>query len=187
MAFAWALLRPLLPSILGAIAFMALLAYGKHELNVWADNRAAPKIAAITAERDAARTELASFQEQQRAKAAQLVLDWDSARDRADKAEKDLANERAKRFAGVAVAARAGLGSVADIRIPVSASRVLDDAIDAANSALAPAPAGEPSKDAEAPATVADLTQSAVACYQQYADAVDQILGLQRFYNDLRK
>ncbi len=80
MGIAIAALRVLWPYLLG----IALLLFAKHELNVWAAHRAAPKIAAITAERDAARTELQSYQEKQRDYIAKLILDWNSARDRAD-------------------------------------------------------------------------------------------------------
>jgi len=172
--------------IAAALLIAALYFAAVHWLHSYADRYEAPKIAAITAERDAARAELSAYRDQQRAKAAQLVLDWNSARDRADALQKELDGERAKKFAGLADRARAGSGAVGSVRLPAPLVGVLNDSIRAANTSQAPGPAPEPSEDSTA-ATLADLAAAKVTCDAYYADAVDQILGLQRFYHDLQR
>ena len=168
-------------------ALVALYLFVHSKLVDWADARAAPKIAAAQAETRAARAELTKLVEETRARAAQLTLDWQSARDRADQAEKELASERAKKFVGLVDRVRAGSGAVGSVRLPAPLVGGLHDGIAAANSSLpAPAP-GQPGEDPQATSTVADLAESAVTCYAYYADAVDQILGLQRFYHDLQR
>lgn len=166
-------------------ALVALYLFAVHWLHSYADARAKPQIDAITAERDAARAELSTYRDQQRAKAAQLVLDWNSARDRADALQKELASERLKRFAGLADAARRAAGAVGATPLGAPLVGVLDDSIRAANSATAPGPTPQPSEDSPA-ATLADLAAAKVTCDQYYADAVDQILGLQKFYRDVQ-
>ena len=151
----------------------------------WADARAAPKIAAAQAETRAARAELTKLVEETRARAAQLTLDWQSARDRADQAQKELASERAKRLTGLADKARAGAGSTAHLVLPPALVGVLNESISAANTATAPGPTPEPSEDSPA-VTLADLAAAKVTCDAYYADAVDQILGLQKFYRDVQ-
>lgn len=151
----------------------------------WADERAAPKIAAAQAETRAARAELTKLVEETRARAAQLTLDWQSARDRADQAQKELASERAKRFAGLADKARAGAGSTAHLVLPPALVGVLNESISAANTSTAPGPTPEPSEDSPS-VTLADLAAAKVICDAYYADAVEQILGLQRFYRDVQ-
>lgn len=166
-------------------ALLALYFAAVYWLHSYADARAKPQIDAAKAETVAARTELSTYRDQQRAKAAQLVLDWNSARDRADATQKELDGERAKRFAGLADAARHGAGASGGLRLPAPLVGVLDDSIRAANSATAPGPTSQPSEDSPA-VTLADLAAAKVTCDQYYADAVDQILGLQRFYHDLQ-
>jgi len=172
--------------IAAALLIAALYFAAVHWLHSYADRYEAPKIAAITAERDAARAALSAYQEQQRTRAAQLVLDWSAARDRADALQKELDGERAKKFAGLADRARAGSGAVGSVRLPAPLVGVLDDSIRAANSSTAPGPTPEPSEDPQASPTVADLAAAKVTCDAYYADAVDQILGLQRFYHDVQ-
>jgi hypothetical protein len=152
----------------------------------WADARAAPKIAAAQAEASAARAELSAYQEQQRTRAAQLVLDWGAARDRAEQAEKELASERKAKSDEIQSRVRPAAGSVANITLPPSLVGVLNESIAAANSAQAAGPAPVPGEDSPA-VTLADLAEAKTTCDAYYGQAVDQILGLQRFYHDLQK
>lgn len=184
-AAAWPLIRALWKYIVIIAALVALYLFVHSKLVDWADARAKPQIDAITAERDAARAELSTYRDQQRAKAAQLVLDWNSARDRSEALQKELDSERAKRFAGLAERARAGAGVSGGLRLPDPLVGVLDESIRAANSATAPGPTPVPSEDSPA-VTLADLAAAKVTCDQYYADAVDQILGLQKFYRDVQ-
>jgi len=75
---------------------------------------------------------------------------------------------------------------VGSVRLPAPLVGVLNDSISAANSSTAPGPTPEPSEDSPA-VTLADLAAAKVTCDSYYADAVDQILGLQRFYHDLQR
>ena len=74
--------------VIAALVALYLL-FVHPKLVDWADARAAPKIAAAQAETRAARAELTKLVEETRARAAQLTLDWQSARDRADQAQKE--------------------------------------------------------------------------------------------------
>jgi len=172
--------------IAAALLIAALYFAAVHWLHSYADRYEAPKIAAITAERDAARAALSAYQEQQRTRAAQLVLDWSAARDRADALQKELDGERAKKFAGLADRARAGSGAVGSVRLPAPLVGVLNDSISAANSSQTAGPPSESGEDSPS-VTLADLAAAKVTCDAYYADAVDQILGLQRFYHDIQR
>ena len=72
------------------------------------------------------------------------------------------------------------------VRLPAPLVGVLNDSISAANSSQTPRPAPESSEDSPS-VTLADLAAAKVTCDAYYADAVDQILGLQRFYHDLQR
>ncbi len=169
-----------------ALLIAALYFAAIHWLHSYADARAAPKIAAAKAEASAARAELSAYREQQRTRAAQLVLDWDSARDRAEKAEKELASERARKAEDIQARVRPAAGNSADIRLPPSLVGVLNESITAANSAQAPGPFAVPGGD-PASVTLADLAEAKTTCDAYYGDAVAQVLGLQKFYHDLQK
>lgn len=103
-------------------------------------------------------------------------------------AEVKLEGERNARFVPVESAAHNLPAAVARIRVPASAVRVLDDAVDAANASLAK-PAAGAVESARAPAADSDLeglTAWGVTCAKQYAEAADEVIGWQRFYAGLQ-
>ncbi len=163
-------LRVFWPYILGAIVL-----FGAYS---WAHHRGVMEEKVHT---DAAVAALDAYVNRQRLYAAQLVLDYQAATDRAIKAEGERDAARKQLFTGLADAAR---------RLPRGPAvapayvRVLNSA--AANSvAASPAPpsAGE---DAAPASTVGDLTEWGVQAAEQYRACTDQVAGLQAFYNELR-
>jgi hypothetical protein len=185
LAFLLPVVKALWKYIAIIVALLALYFYVHSKLVDWADARSAPKIAAAKAEASAARAALSAYQEQQRTRAAQLVLDWSAARDRAEQAEKELASERARKVEDIQARVRPAAGSSADIRLPPSLVGVLNESIAAANSTQAAGPSPVPGEDPAA-VTLADLAEAKTTCDAYYGDAVAQILGLQKFYHDIQ-
>jgi len=116
---------------------------------------------------------------------------WKTESEARQKAEQELSDERSKRAAVAAVAARSLPDRVARVVVPRESVRVLNDAIDAGNPGKTTGPAAKPDKAAPAAAEGADstvglLTQWGVGCIAAYDDARAMVTGWQDFYHALQ-
>ena len=114
---------------------------------------------------------------------------WDQQRQRADKEAEDHERIRIALFADVATLSARVPDRDRAVVVPASAVRVLNSAVVAANTDAASA-SGKPREEASATSgdsNVGELVKWGIDCATKYADAVDEVLGLQSFYNKLRE
>lgn len=114
---------------------------------------------------------------------------WDGERQRADKEAEDHERIRVALFADVASLSDRLSDRDRAMVVPAGAVRVLNSAVVAANTDAAATP-GKPVEEASATSgdsNVGELVKWGIDCAKKYADAVDEVLGLQSFYNKLRE
>lgn len=146
--------------------------------------------------RDEGRAQIQAKWDADKAARIQAVTDqvsrWDAERQKYDKAQQELSNERSLRAALAANAARSLPRTVADTAFPAAAAGVLNDAIHASDTASTPGPSAEPAKEAAtspaaADSTVGAVTEWAVGCVAAYEEARGMVAGWQDFYASLQK
>lgn len=173
-------LRALWPYLLGAVLVMGAYAFVHHQ-GVLSERKNTVK---VQAQLDAEVAAHAADVQRARAYAAKLVLEWNAATDRAETNAKDLANERAKSFAGYATAARSLPGRA--VVVGSAYVGLLNSAIHTANAGITPATPAEPGQ-ASAPATdLGHFADWSVQVVELYSACAQQVKGLQDFYTDLR-
>ncbi len=178
MTILLAILGRIWPYLLGLFAVLAAYGWAHHQGVV------AERVNTVKAQQEtkAARAELEAYKAKQAAYAAQLVLDWQSARDRADAAEKERDDARTKLFTSLAQAAR----SVPDRATVLSGTfrGVLNSAAAAASAGTTPT-AASPGEDS-ASTTAGAVLDWGIDTAEKYRACTEQVTGLQSFYNELR-
>ncbi len=170
MAIVFGLLRVFWPYILGA-----LVLFGAYS---WAHHRGVMEEKVHT---DAAVAALNDYVSKQRAYAAQLVLDYQAATDRAELAEKERDDARTQFYASLHNDARRLP------RGPAVAGTYVGLLNRAAAHSVAASPASpSPGEDSAPASTVGDLTEWGIDAAEKYRACTDQVAGLQTFYNQLR-
>lgn len=178
----WGIARPLLPYILGVMAVMGFYAYAHHAGARSQGVKDDKKIAAITAERNEAKTALADYQAKQRDYAAKLVLDWNAARDLAQQRQIELEKATRALFTDFGIRSQ----HLPDRAVLVPGVGLLDNAIASAGADPATGPPAQPVEDT-APATNGALIDWAIQSVQLYKACTDQVAGWQQFYAGLRQ
>lgn len=117
-----------------------------------------------------------------------VTLMWDKKRQELEQEQTDHERDRAARFAPITVASTNLPKPVRDVPVPAAAVGVLNRAISASNSVSSPTPSksGEETGPTPADTDLGSVVDWGVNCARQYAEVVDQVLGLQKAYNNVR-
>ncbi|HQR20130.1 MAG TPA: hypothetical protein PKV98_04650 [Burkholderiaceae bacterium] len=164
-----------------ALVIAGLIGVAVYKANHWCNT--------VCKDERAARIAAEQVIKEANAETQRIRIAWAQESVEAQKVAIELERKRRESFKPIRAAAQALPPAVSAAPFDGGAARVLRDAIDAANAAVAPTPpgAGEASASAaSAPSTVGAVTEWSVSCADQYSEVASQLNRVLDFYENLR-